>query len=690
MRIARVTARAFGLALALGAGSAAPASAEPVAEIFLDPSYRFCHEADYPLLSEERAWCPLIGEQSEVCPTLPKACSAPPAAVVAGGDGYARRWLQSGREGDGRGASGDGRTRAAPREPDEPPSQAMSFFAQLLFYAMIAAGLGALVWAIARAVLRQRDRDDEADAPAAPALDVPSAEAKPPGSVETAVERLLARARAAAARGDFDRALADTHAALLRRLEAEGLVDLHPSRTNGDYVRALRDRPDLRKEVRAVFRDVERVQFGAEPPSRSLFQAVYDRVAPLAARSLGAAALCLTLAMTGLGCERHAGSGAELSGDTSPSGSRAIVELLAINGVEVRHRSAPITALGDARFTLVLLPDAEVSPEEWKEIFAWVERGGVVIDAGAGAPLERTRVRPAFDPDPAPRVHVVPRYQQLAGSGLIKVPGRHALEILSSGPAPLLRRERSVYATYEEQGSGIVMVFADGELFKNISLAAPGNEDLLAFLLGKLHRSVELCDRWTGAGATTPFESVRSAELTPIIGQLLLLAALLLLWKGAAFGALRDPKERSRRAFADHARALGLCYARARASGHVLGVYAGWAVDRLRESIPRGSRAQLLALAEAVAARTGRTEAEIVETLVEAQDARDAAGPPSLRSPASRRGSARRAGASAEEARRLALMRELTSFLNVTAQRARPGPARGRAAAPARAPREDE
>jgi hypothetical protein len=671
----------------LSAASAAPASAGPPVEIFLDPSYRFCHEADYPLLPEERAWCPLIGAQSEACPRLPDACAAAPVEVSRGGSTGVRSWFgrQTQRGHAARGASGDGRTRAAPSEPAARPSLAMSVLAQVLFYALIAAGLVALGWVIARAVLRRRDGNDEVETPAAPAADAPPAEAPQPGLVETAVARLLARAQAAAARGDFDRALADTHAALLRRLDAEGLIEIHPSRTSGDYVRALRDRPELRKEVRAVLRDIERVQFGAEPASRPLFQAVYDRVAQLAARSLSATALSLMLAAACHGCERHergASGDAALSGDTSPSGTRAIVELLAESDILVSHRSTPVAGLGKARLTLVLLPDAEVRPEAWDEIFAWVENGGVLIDAGAGAPSDRTHVRPALDPGASPQMSVTLRYEQLAGTRPITVPGEHALEILSPGPAPLLRRTSSVYATYEERGRGIVITFADGDLFTNIALAAPDNANLLETLLGKFARPVELCDRWTGAGAVTPFESVQRAELAPFIAQLLVVAALFLLWRGVAFGAPRDVKEQSRRAFADHARALGLCYARARASEHVLGVYAGWAIDRLREGVPRGSRAQMLALAEAVAARTGRPEGKVTEVLVEAQDARDAAGPPSLRSPASRRSPARRAVASAEDARRLALMRELTSLLNMTAQRARTGPERGRGALP--------
>ena len=108
-----------------------------------------------------------------------------------------------------------------------------------------------------------------------------------------------------------------------------------------------------------------------------------------------------------------------------------------------------------------------------------------------------------------------------------------------------------------------------------------------------------------------------------------MLLALLFLWKGRAFARLRDPPAEARRAFADHARALGLAYARARASRHVTGLYAVWALERLRERVHRAGRQGLIPLAEAIAARTGRPEAEVMSVLVEAAGARDEAAPPS-------------------------------------------------------------
>src|SRR5262249_34846439 len=113
--------------------------------------------------------------------------------------------------------------------------------------------------------------------------------------VETDVERLLARARAAAARGDYGRAVDDAYAALLRRLDGDGLIRIHISRTNADYGGDRKVQPERAGPVRAVVRDVERVQFGAPPASAEVFDSVLGRVVPIAQRSLAAVLLVLAI-----------------------------------------------------------------------------------------------------------------------------------------------------------------------------------------------------------------------------------------------------------------------------------------------------------------------------------------------------------------------------------------------------------
>src|SRR4051812_13295422 len=50
--------------------------------------YGFCKDARYPLVEEEIPWCPLLGEKSALCPTLPAACKRGATALVRHGHGY--------------------------------------------------------------------------------------------------------------------------------------------------------------------------------------------------------------------------------------------------------------------------------------------------------------------------------------------------------------------------------------------------------------------------------------------------------------------------------------------------------------------------------------------------------------------------------------------------------------------------
>jgi hypothetical protein len=111
----------------------------------------------------------------------------------------------------------------------------------------------------------------------------------------------------------------------------------------------------------------------------------------------------------------------------------------------------------------------------------------------------------------------------------------------------------------------------------------------------------------------------------PFVLQLFLMLGVLALWKGVRFGRRRSPETTSRRAFEQHVRALGLQYQKAGASRLVLGTYAAWAIDRLKERASPGGDAKLSTLAATVAERTGRREADVLRTLVEAHGAKELA-----------------------------------------------------------------
>jgi hypothetical protein len=551
----------------------------------------------------------------------------------------------------------------------------MSGLARVLFYGLLAAALVVVVRAVVQNVLGLRA--GTARAPSSDEADLPSDTTTPaPGPVETDVERLLSRARAAAACGDYGRAIDDAYAALLRRLDGDGLIEIHPSRTNGDYVRRLRDKPQLRREVRGVVGDVEQVQFGSAPPSETAYQKVLEKVLPLVARALLPVALFLGFSAA-LSCKPRGGN--DEYADMSPSGTEAIVETMKAAGFKIRHRVERLTAL-NRPLTLVLRPETVLDEPTWSYLLAWVRRGGHLLVAGVSPLPDVLSLRIVADGEgmihpvtkqplsPEDEARLLPNAEWAPDEAMAMPPGLH---LESSDPdlprdAFALGRGLVPVGADLQWGDGRVLVIADGRLFTNIALAVQHDADLLRASLLRLSSSptpegteVEICDGWTGAGAQTPLESVQQARLTPAMVQLLILLALLFLWKGTAFARLRDPPVEGRRAFADHVRALGLTYQRARASRYVEGLYAVWALDRLRERVHRVGGQGLISLAEAIAARTGRPEGQVMGILVEAATARDEAVPSVSKQ---RTTESKREGD-------LALMRSLMSFLAATGKR---------------------
>jgi hypothetical protein len=177
--------------------------------------------------------------------------------------------------------------------------------------------------------------------------------------IETDVQRLLARARAAAAAGDFATAVSDAYAALLRKLEGLGIVTIESHRTNGDHVRDVgRQHPALRPRMQAVVSNVEEVQFGGAAPTESRFRAVMGEVVGLLSEKLAA---CLPFAVNvGLGL-LLAGlvSGCKVprdSWDHSPSGRAGVLDLLQRYGFKPRERLASLSKLEGTKSTIMLLP----------------------------------------------------------------------------------------------------------------------------------------------------------------------------------------------------------------------------------------------------------------------------------------------------------------------------------------------
>jgi hypothetical protein len=224
-------------------------------------------------------------------------------------------------------------------------------------------------------------------------------------------------------------------------------------------------------------------------------------------------------------------------------------------------------------------------------------------------------------------------------------------------PVPLLFRGRTLYAverTYANGGRAIVL--ADDRLLSNVSLLVEDNALLLVELLRPGGQKLEIAGELTGLVAKNPVTSVQRSRLAPALLQLLLLIVLFFIYKGAHFGRPIDPITTSRRAFAEHARAIGLQYGRRRAGRHALELYGGYALERMRERLNLSGGKGMLAVAEEVATRTGRPLGEVMRVLVEAR-------PPNQPPTDLERDAAIQAATSAKD---LATLRDVATLLATT------------------------
>ncbi len=716
--------------LALAIGDRTPATVRrELADIFEDPGYTYCHDEGVALFPLEREYCELVESKNPVCPALPKVCKNEPELKAA--EGMPQGRLRLGRDGKdygpkgkdgekdyadyakdqgyGKGGADDksgndgkgGRDKSgkdrdtkdatkekdAPKEdtakdkpePKEPPPEPktislpgwVAWIFRVLFYVLVAVVLGFIGYFIYKNLIKGRGENDDAAGDEKPELP-PEEALVPRGPIETDVDRLLAKARAMAQAGKYEEAIDAAYAALLRRLEGDGLIDLHPSRTNGDYVRAIRDRQELKQALRHIANDVERVQFGDSEASPTLFESIYARVLPLVGRT--AALLALLLGATHVSsCDARppeptvlAAAGRPHVGGSSPAGLSAIVRLLEKHDKTVTVRRPRDDERLPSETAIVILPGTPLSDAQWNDLWRWSqEDGGTLVIAGYREVLLREGVNFEFTTTNSP-VSVPPEATFYSGRDLVlKLPHLASLSLSTPKTAkpgspranvqPILTRaDRKIYAVSIERryDGGRAYAFADDRLFGNLALPLGDNAAFLVEFFSTLPKDVEFWDEpqgklaggssdrtlrpgeepsgsSSGGGADNPLESVANAKLLPIILQLLALVLLYLLYRGTRFGTPREPKETSRRAYSDHSRALGMTYARAGANRHATALFSVWALDRLRERFLKGGRKGLTPLAEAISASTGRPLSEVMTVLVEATGARDEVAPPS-------------------------------------------------------------
>ena len=572
--------------------------AKAVREVFASRNFQFCHEPSYPLTPAEKAWCDLgASDNKQACPALREACK---------NDALAKQ--------------------IELREPISLHLPELGLPVRLLLWLLLGLGVAMLVFALVRHFLDHKSKDDvvRTQAPDSAAEDRAAALAR---QVETDVQRLLERARAEAAAGDFRAAMGDAYAALLRRLEGAGVVQVEPDKTNGDYVRRVTsERPAIARRMAEVVDSVERAQFGAQAVSREGFAGVWTRVTGLLAERIGVVLVLAGLLMFGAACGQP-----RADWDHSPSGRAGVVDYLGKRGFKVHERLLSVAKIGESKAEeLVLLPGAHLGEEEWKAVKAWVLAGDhALVVAGGRRELPdwigvRIVEKQAAHPEP---VALSDAEAKRWGALRVRVPEGNLLES-KPGSETLLSRKQSPYAAerwlggdYNDDDGNRVLVLADDFLFRNASLLVADNAVVLDNLLRDGGTSVELAGDLTGLVSSNPVESVRRGRLGPALLQLAAFLLVFFVCKGARFGRPTHSQRTLRREFAEHVRALGLHYARARGERLALGFIGAYAGERLRERFGLHADRSLSGLAEAVATRTGRPVGEVMRMLLEARDA---------------------------------------------------------------------
>jgi len=615
-----------------------------VTRILAQERYLFCAEGnEYQPTTDDLRWCPLGDQVAARCPGYTAVCGRRSPSMFGDmpiGEGEGESEEQQ---------PGQANTDAyEEREPLQLPD--LGIFAKLLMWLLLIGGALAIVVVIVKNLVRDRD-DDQPELEAEPDAgeSLIAARAAAMRVVETDVQRLLARAEQAAARGDHEAAINDVYAALLRRLEGEQLISVERFKTNGDYLgelrsHALRDgvrsRPPLRDEVREIVRDVEQVQFGAAAADASRYASVRNKVLAV----VGRAALSLALLLGGgvlLGCpllpdpDALPDSAALAGLGTGPSGQRAVAELLLLNDIEARHRTRSIEQLTGVDGAIILLDDVELLDADWDTLQTWVEEHGgtLVIATGKEFPRElgidyevidsaATKLEPGASHSSFDRLTVAAPAGRVLGLRTGAV-GRTE-RLLLRDPGWEFRQQDLPYVVRRSLGKGEVVVFAEPDMLTNVGITVADNAAFLINLLASREiDEVEFVNAYTGAGPDDPFESVGNAKLGGLFLQILLFLALLYAAVGIPFARLRDLEQQARRSFVEHVRTLGQRYAQARAARYVAGLYSAWALDRLRDRVLPGNARGLHPLAQAIAARTGRDEASVMQLLVHAHDLRD-------------------------------------------------------------------
>jgi hypothetical protein len=142
----------------------------------------------------------------------------------------------------------------------------------ILPYILVVALILLIAYAIAYAVRRYRPGSRSGRAKLSVDVVV-----EPEESAAAEPDAWIAAAKRHAAAGDFRKAYRAAFIAILIRLDRRGAIRFERSKTNGDYVRALRGTPDLLAFLRPLANDFDARWYGHVEATEQDFQAMLDK-----------------------------------------------------------------------------------------------------------------------------------------------------------------------------------------------------------------------------------------------------------------------------------------------------------------------------------------------------------------------------------------------------------------------------
>jgi hypothetical protein len=583
-----------------------PDVGDALGRVLAEPRYVFCHDEKRPLRGDGHL-CRFAGPLGRApkprdakenpsasatrCPAFEKACAQVEPEEHERGRFHLPAWLAS--------------------------------FTESLFWGILAVGAGYFIYQIGRHFQKGRAPEETPDVLKKATKGGLNEDSVPAslGIVDKDAARLLASARTALLAGDPRTAARLGHAALVRALESGGYVHVDKSATNGDYARALAERPELRDVFSAAAREMEQSEFGQRVSTAEKLSQMLSRIEPIVQR-LVTVALALGMALSVCACGPLEGSA------DGPGGTSVLRRLLEERGATFERRTRPLQNLSEDEVdTVILLSSASLDEEAWTALRAWTEEGGFLVMAGVPPEVPGAFGIKGHDSKPCADHPVVALEGPLHDAELTS----HfwPVDLDDAWTRNVACAEGAVIAT-RDFGDGRLLVLSDPDFLTNASFSRELHARVFFTLVGA-PGSVVLVDRLIGAGAASPYRAIANSGLGPLLAHGLAWLVLWALATGTGFGTRRDPVAIPRRAFSEHVRAMGLLYARAGAARYALAAYSAWALDRLTTRLRVGERGRVLDLGSAIARMTGRPEGSVARILAEAVDARERPDVPSMR-----------------------------------------------------------